>query len=162
MKQQKRRGARTFTGVAGEHYVAAELWRRGAIATVTSKNTPDFDIMASSADGFPAIVIQVKALRSDSYGFPLGTMHQYPENSFHVFVLIKGEEVPPRYWIIPSNEVIGVAKTENENWLKGRSEKSASAPVTLQWKHLKVKGIFENHLNRWDLLGIIPKQVAAG
>jgi hypothetical protein len=36
------------TGQAGEHYIVAELCRRGAYAVTFSGNIPNFDIIAST------------------------------------------------------------------------------------------------------------------
>jgi len=49
----------------GEYLVAAEVCRRGFIATIFTGNVPDYDIIASnSAGGHQAI--QVKAITSNS------------------------------------------------------------------------------------------------
>ena len=48
------------TGQAGEHYVAAELCRRGAYAVTFIGNIPNFDIIASSREQTKAVQIQVK------------------------------------------------------------------------------------------------------
>ena len=40
-----------LTGVSGEYFVAAELSRRGYIASITLRNTAGVDVLASSADG---------------------------------------------------------------------------------------------------------------
>lgn len=50
-------------GRAGEHYVAAELNRRGAYASPFSGNVRGFDIVATNADGTSAAFIQVKTKR---------------------------------------------------------------------------------------------------
>lgn len=47
-------------GQAGEHYVAAELHRRGAYAVTFSGNMPNIDILASDVDQTRAVQIQVK------------------------------------------------------------------------------------------------------
>jgi hypothetical protein len=47
-------------GIAGEYFVAAELTRRGYVASLTGKNTKAIDILASSKDGSRAVSIQVK------------------------------------------------------------------------------------------------------
>jgi len=39
------------SGIAGEYLVAAELTRRGYVASLTLKNTQGIDILASSAEG---------------------------------------------------------------------------------------------------------------
>ncbi len=45
-RSRPKRGS-TFTGNAGEHYVMAELLKRGVVAALAPRNTPDFDILAS-------------------------------------------------------------------------------------------------------------------
>jgi hypothetical protein len=40
-----------LTGVAGEYFVAAELSRRGYIASISQRNTRGIDILATSQDG---------------------------------------------------------------------------------------------------------------
>jgi hypothetical protein len=50
----------------GEHLVAAELGRRGYIATPFSGNVPVFDLLAASHAGH-AIPIQVKAIKGPSW-----------------------------------------------------------------------------------------------
>ena len=47
-------------GVAGEYLVAAELSRRGYVATLTLRNTWGIDILASNLDATKAVGIQVK------------------------------------------------------------------------------------------------------
>ena len=51
-------------GQAGEHYVAAELCRRGAYAVTFSGNIPNFDIIASNREQTRAFQIQVKTKRT--------------------------------------------------------------------------------------------------
>lgn len=50
-------------GRAGEHYVAAELNRRGVYASPFSGNVLDFDIIATDADRTATAFIQVKTKR---------------------------------------------------------------------------------------------------
>jgi hypothetical protein len=49
-----------LTGVAGEYFVAAELSRRGYIASISLRNTRGIDILATSQDGRRSITIQCK------------------------------------------------------------------------------------------------------
>ena len=44
-------------GIAGEFFVAAELTRRGIVASLTSKNTKAIDILASNKDGSKSVSI---------------------------------------------------------------------------------------------------------
>lgn len=52
------------TGRAGEHYVAAELNRRGVYASPFSGNVPEIDIVATGDDGKRIVHVQVKTKRS--------------------------------------------------------------------------------------------------
>ena len=52
------------TGRAGEHYVAAELNRRGVYASPFSGNVPEIDIVATDDDGKRIVHVQVKTKRS--------------------------------------------------------------------------------------------------
>ncbi len=48
------------TGIAGEHFVVAELNARGITAALTLKNSANVDILACSRDGSIVRSIQVK------------------------------------------------------------------------------------------------------
>src|SRR5688572_2605946 len=50
-----------LSGVAGEYFVAAELSRRGYVASLTLRNTRGIDILASNADATRSVGIQVKS-----------------------------------------------------------------------------------------------------
>jgi PhoPQ-activated pathogenicity-related protein len=55
------RGQNTFTAIAGEHFVAGELSKRGWIATLTAKNTPGVDVLATIGDKFVRIDVKTAA-----------------------------------------------------------------------------------------------------
>ena len=57
-----------LTKQVGEYLVAAELCRRGLIATTFTGNVPDYDIVAIS-EGGERVLIQVKAIRGGSWQF---------------------------------------------------------------------------------------------
>lgn len=52
-----------LTGVAGEYFVAAELSRRGYVASLTLRNTKGIDILVSNPDATRSVGIQVKCHR---------------------------------------------------------------------------------------------------
>ena len=52
----------------GEYLVACELARRGLLVATFSGNVPDFDIIASDANGH-SIPIQVKTIRGGEWQF---------------------------------------------------------------------------------------------
>jgi hypothetical protein len=52
-------------GVAGEYFVAAELSRRGYVASLTLRNTRGIDVLASNSDATKTVGIQVKTNQTD-------------------------------------------------------------------------------------------------
>jgi Holliday junction resolvase-like predicted endonuclease len=68
-----------LVGQTGEYLVAAELSRRGLIATTFTGNVPHYDIIASDETG-RHVSVQVKASRGTSWQF--GSITQYCEVSF--------------------------------------------------------------------------------
>lgn len=64
---QKGRGNK-LVGATGEYLVAAELSRRGLIATTFTGNVPHYDIIASDAVGHH-VSVQVKASKGGSWQF---------------------------------------------------------------------------------------------
>ena len=68
-----------LVGQTGEYLVAAELSRRGMIATTFTGNVPHYDIIASDATG-RHVSVQVKASRGGSWQF--GDIRQYCDITF--------------------------------------------------------------------------------
>ncbi len=68
-----------LVGQIGEYLVAAELSRRGYIATTFTGNVPDYDIIASNEKG-KHVSVQVKASSGSSWQF--GDVTRFFEISF--------------------------------------------------------------------------------
>lgn len=58
-----------LSGVAGEYFVAAELSRRGYLASITLRNTKGVDILCSNADATKTVAIQVKTNRRSNRNY---------------------------------------------------------------------------------------------
>jgi hypothetical protein len=71
--------SRKIVGQTGEYLVAAELSRRGLIATTFTGNVPHYDIIASDENG-KHVSVQVKASKSASWQF--GDISHYCNISF--------------------------------------------------------------------------------
>ncbi|PIS13559.1 MAG: hypothetical protein COT67_01100 [Candidatus Tagabacteria bacterium CG09_land_8_20_14_0_10_41_14] len=153
-KPLKKIGHKIFTGITGEHFVAAEISKRGAIATITLKNVPNIDILSSSIDGKRTANIQVKTGRLTTGGFIVGhnPMKTLGKNFFYIFVFLK-DDGESEYWIIPQAIVAETAEIDYQKWIKGRPAKSKEAPRTFQWKYLKSKN-FQKYHNNWKILGL--------
>lgn len=115
-----------ITGATGEFYVAAEISKRGAVATLTVKNTPLIDVIATNIENGKSASIQVKTRSIHNLqGWKLtdkaDTKSQI-ENHFYVFVNLKENELPD-YYIIPFNEFADMISKKHKKWLalKGRN-----------------------------------------
>ena len=66
-----------ISGIAGEYFVAAELSRRGFMASVTLRNNDSVDIHASKLSSNKMFAIQVKTNQIGSRNW---TLHQKAES----------------------------------------------------------------------------------
>jgi hypothetical protein len=105
---------RNNTGLSGEYFVAAELYRRGWSVGMTLGNAKAVDLFAEK--GEKRIAVQVKAIyKRKNVGWPLMT-DQIKEDCFYVFVNLKGDKIPtdqpdhPDYYIATAREVHGKLK----------------------------------------------------
>ena len=98
------RGQQIRTGIAGEHFVAAELSRRGWVVALPMKNNPDFDMLAYSEDR-PTIRVQVKTRRELRKTKAWRITSSFPEGPNDFLVAVALDELDqPRYWILPCTE----------------------------------------------------------
>ncbi|HSD24857.1 MAG TPA: hypothetical protein VLB79_11095 [Solirubrobacterales bacterium] len=139
---------------AGEHLVAAEIFRRGGYAALLIGNRPKVDLFASSPEQDRTVSIQVKA-KSDGKRGGWQTKTTYgerrkkdpEENAF--WILVDVGNVPPRFWIVPEWWMLNYIY-ERTKRLKldtrpgGTTHFAIRLPAVDEWR------------DRWDLLGIFP------
>src|SRR5829696_319011 len=73
-----------LTKQIGEHLVAAELGRRGYVATPFAGNVPMFDLLAADIHG-RAVPIQVKSINGASW--------QFSADAFLAIDIVEGEQI---------------------------------------------------------------------
>jgi len=139
-------------GIAGEYLVAAELSRRGYVASVTLRNTRGIDILASNKDATKSVGIQVKTSQRSRAGWVMNKKAEedLAENLFYVFVCL-----PPgsaaSFHIVPRRDVAKFVRESHARWLatsSRRGEAHRDNPMRLfQDRESKYK-------DRWDLLGL--------
>ena len=150
------RAAYNITGVAGEYFVAAELSRRGWIATLTLKNTPNIDVIATTPDGLRTVNIQVKTRSiKNRAGWILTKKIEMlvPSENFYIaFVDLKGHDEKPDYYLIPRNLFSKWIAEQHSQWLAtpGRSGRvHVDNPIRAfgepQFKE------FEKYHNNWNI-----------
>ena len=89
------------TPLAGEYFVAAELYRRGFSIGMTIGNAKAIDLFANK--GSRTLSIQVKAIKSkSSSGWPI-MKAEVIDDIFYIFVNLNGKEKPD-YFIATGQE----------------------------------------------------------
>jgi len=98
------------TGLSGEYFVAAELYRRGWSVGLTMGNAKSIDLFAEKGDS--KIAVQVKSLYKRKHsGWPF-SMSTIKNDCFYIFVILNGDKMSaPDYFICTSEEVKQIAKT---------------------------------------------------
>src|SRR5271170_7099563 len=126
----------TLLGAAGEHYVMAELLRRGYIAALAPQGVPNADILVTDVEGARLCSIQVKTRRdigSDG-GWHMKGKHEATraERLFYCFVDFgKSPSDQPIVHVLPSALVAEVLQRSHRKWLatpgkKGQAHKDGS------------------------------------
>jgi len=144
-----------LSGVSGEYFVAAELTRRGYIASLTLRNTRGIDLLVSNQDASRSIGIQVKTNQGTQKSWLLNKKAEeyFADNLYYVFVNLNLTEQygRPEFYVVPSVVVASYVKTSHSDWLgtpgrKGRKHKDN--PMR------RFEDKAGDYLDRWDLLGI--------
>jgi hypothetical protein len=140
-------------GVAGEYFVAAELSRRGYIASISLRNTRGVDILASNESASYQVGIQVKTNQGNSRAWILNSKAEnyFADNLFYVFVNLKMPLERPDFFIVPSKVVATDVKLGHARWLE--------TPGKLGQQHndsnlRKFQDRDGRYLETWDLLGL--------
>src|SRR5689334_20306482 len=112
--------AKTLSGVAGEYFVAAELSRRGYVASITLRNTRGIDILASNGDATRSVGIQVKTNQTTTREWILNKKAEtnLAANLCYVFVALNGLKAPS-FHVVPSSVVAAFVSDAHRNWLAG-------------------------------------------
>jgi hypothetical protein len=146
-----------LTGIAGEYFVAAELSRRGYVASVTLRNTRGIDVLASNADATEVVGIQVKTNQNAKRQWLLSEKAErdIAAKLVYVFVNLNGTELP-EFYVVPREVVATYIRERYAAWLgtpgrAGRQHRETSMRV--------FRDPEGEYKDRWDLLGLGPASV---
>jgi hypothetical protein len=142
-----------LTGVAGEYFVAAELSRRGYIATLTLKNTRGIDILVANTNATKSQNIQVKTNQGRKKEWTLNhkAENHLADNLFYVFVNLKESGELPDFHIVPSKIVAEYCKRTHSQWLAALGRKGQKRNDSTVRKYADPDG---QYLGRWELLNL--------
>lgn len=147
-------------GAAGEHFVVAEVHRRGGYAVTFSGNMPNIDVLASDTRHGDVVKIQVKTKTGGTWQTRTtrGQPRTEPdtEDRFWVLVDLSGEH--PDYYVVPEwwmqNDIYEahaayLARNAGKRARNNDSTHHAIPTARLaEWK------------GRWDVLGILSAPVS--
>lgn len=140
-----------LSGIAGEYYVAAELSRRGFMASITLRNTDSIDIHATRLGDKKMFAIQVKTQQITTKSWPLHKKAEslYKDNLFYVFVSLNGLLERPHFYIVPSKIVAERIRLSHQNWLNTPGKKGHIRNDTTMRKFEDREDEF---LEKWDFI----------
>ncbi|MEM3578529.1 MAG: aspartate ammonia-lyase [Candidatus Bathyarchaeia archaeon] len=142
---------KALVGVAGVHFVVAELSRRDWIALPTIRNTRGIDVLASKDGCF--VEIQVKTRRNGRHW----VLHESTEklirdNLFYVLVNLRENETP-EYFILPSKIVAEYVARTHKLFLQQGGQNSTMRKIPNTYGEDLDNTRLENKFkDRWDLL----------
>ena len=143
----------SLCGVAGEYFVAAELTRRGYIASITLRNTRGIDILASNETASRQVGLQVKSNQGSSRAWILSRKAEdyFADNLFYAFVNLKTDQERPDFFIVPSKVVADSVREGHAHWLKEPGKHGQPHNDSNVRKFHDRDGIY---LESWSLLGL--------
>ena len=142
-----------LTGVSGEYFAAAELSRRGYIASITLRNTKGIDIVASNEEGSKTINIQVKTSSKSTRGWILNKKAEKMDdmNMFYIFVRLNELDERPQFHIVPTSHVANKVRKGHQNWLDTPGRGGIKRKDT---DMRKFEDPENKYLDKWELLGL--------
>lgn len=148
-------------GVSGEYYVAAELSQMWLVATLTLKNTPKVDILATNLETGKFANIQVKTMSIDNNaGWRLWEKDEEIstiKDHFYVMVNLLWPGKLPEYIIIPQQDLADFLRKDHEEWISGISKswkprKDTPMRVLDPKRRKKCEEFVSIYRNNWEIL----------
>jgi hypothetical protein len=142
-----------LAGVAGEYFIAAELSRRGWIASISLRNTRGIDVLVTNSDASHSITIQCKTTQGSERVWMLNERCErfVSDDHFYVFVRLRDEFARPCYHVVPSKVVADHIQYFHQQWLNTPGREGRPHVDTPMRKYADHDNVY---LQRWDLLGL--------
>jgi len=151
-----RGAAAQWVARAGEHFVAAELNRRGAYAVTFAGNMPNIDILASDSALERAVMIQVKTRRKGTWHSStvrgMRRSEKDANGKFWVFVDLPDAPEHPSYYVAPEWWILNDIFEHHQAYLKRHGGRRARNPDSTH--HAIQRTRIEEWRDRWDVLKI--------
>jgi Holliday junction resolvase-like predicted endonuclease len=160
------RGSRNQqVGRAGELFVAAELNKRGAIATLYLTSTPRVDVVATDPDQHNTVSIQVKTKSPRSRVWQANIeklkreSREAAESDFLILVDLGDEKEAPTYYICPLRQFAAQHVEKHNKYLAARAGKRPRNPRSPHTA-ITMDEVSQGQ-GRWDRLQVLPTRQAS-
>lgn len=153
-------GYSSLVGNSGEHYVVAELLKRGIVAALTPRNTPAIDILANKGTQTARIRVKTKSEDYDDWQWVIkqdGTIFRdmHMTADFTVLVSLTEETKNLQFYVVPTSHVDAWLKEDHDCWVNtpgrwGRRHDPANTK-----RHLNInkrRRDLESFLDNWDII----------
>lgn len=150
-------------GVAGEYFVAAELSQLGIITTLTLKNTPSIDILATNLENGKFVNIQVKTMSiQNKEGWRLSKKDEDVsniKNYYYILCNLQGTGNHPEYYVFPQKILAKCIYEDHRTWLSspkrdGGKRKDTDMrcfdPYRREWQ----LEFGKKYKNNWEILNL--------
>lgn len=150
-------------GVTGEYFVAAELSQRGIVATLTLKNTPRIDVLATNLESGVVANIQVKTMSvGNKAGWHLGEADEQPsgiKNHYYVLVNLIAIGNLPEYIIIPQKQFANFLRKDFTKYIAekkkdGSDRKRTNMRIFDPYRRSGPKKFAKKYINNWEILNL--------
>lgn len=108
-----------FTGMTGVYLVAAELSKRGYIASTTSRNTFGADILVTNQNCKNSFSVQVKTNARTFNFWIIGKKGKEVFSKSHIYVLVNIKKDVIEFYVVPSKIIsnkIRYTKNKKSEW----------------------------------------------
>lgn len=153
-------GEGTLIGNAGEHYVVAELLKRGVIAALTPRNSPAFDILATKGDQTARVRVKTKSEGYTDWQWVAkkdGTIFRRlaSNGDFTVLVNLTKDTRDLAFYVMPTQELNRWLEDDFKRWVETPGKKGQPHNPANKKRHLnsiKFQGELKRHLEDWECL----------
>lgn len=154
-------GEGALIGNAGEHYVMAELLKRGVIAALAPRNAPSFDILATKRNQTVRIRVKTKSEEFREWQWMTkkdGSIFRdlSKDGDFSVLVDLTKETKNMRFYVLPTHILDSWLRETFDNWAKTLGRDNRPHDATTKKRNLNQETYRQkltNYLDRWETLG---------
>lgn len=118
-KKKHHKLSKNLSGTAGEYFVAAELSRRGWLASIALRSSEAIDVLAIHPRTHKQVTIQVKTRQGAGTKWTLQQKAEglHDSHIFYVFVRLLDKKTRPDFYVVPSKLVAQHVRRRHRKWL---------------------------------------------